>query len=177
MAEVKPGQTAIAVDHLGRQGFETLSPMMMERRPPLQRYRRPAWMPSVRASHREVEVPLFPGYLLVGFDTETDPWERVNHTRGVQELIRGAGSDMPGRVPGAMVEEIRARCKAGPMADTRWMDKFRLGASVKISEGVLSGHLGQVQRVDGARERVWLLLGFFGTVRPMEFAVDSLEAV
>lgn len=177
VAEVKPGMLPIAINELDRQGFETMSPKVYERRPVVERGRRAPWLPKLKQRAADVEVPMFPGYLIVGFDTEVDPWERINATRGVQELIKGVGADLPARLPWAFVQELRHRCKAGPVRDTSWLDGFRPKRSVKILEGPLEGLLGTVDRVDAQRERVWVLMSFFGTPRALEFEGAALEAM
>lgn len=177
VAEVQPGMLAVARAGVERLGYRTVCPTVMERRPIRERARRAPWLPKLRQRELDVEVPMFPGYLLVELDTDEDGWERVEYTKGVAGLIKGAGTDLPARVPEAAARELERRCEAGPAPDDGWSKSFAPGAFVRVAEGPLATLTGAVQRADAARRRVWVLLSILGRSGPVELDGCALEAM
>lgn len=170
--------------HLSDQGFTVCHPLYSERR-----YSR-------RLKRLEnVERPLFPGYVLVELDLETEGWQRVRGTRGLdgEALIKMAGTDQPAPLPPLAMREILLKSPAvKPPEDKKlsrdqfmfrfrryaikelgWLESFRPGVRVRVTEGPFAGHEAPVEMTD--KERVWVLLSLFGTQRRVEHRADQLE--
>src|SRR5439155_10529333 len=94
VAHTQPHAEAKAAWHLRNQGFEAYLPRYLKRR-----------SHARRIDH--VPAPLFPRYLFVAIDLETERWRAVRSTVGVSELV--LDGDRPAPVPRGVVEDIRAR--------------------------------------------------------------------
>ena len=90
----KPRQERVARTNLERQGYETYLPLSRETK------RR-------RGRATEVVAPLFPRYLFIHLDSQTDDWGPIRSTLGVVSLVRFAYQ--PAQVPDDLVATLRAR--------------------------------------------------------------------
>lgn len=92
LAYTKPRAEVLAQQHLERQGFEVLCPLMRA-----QKLRRRKWT--------WIEEPLFPRYLFDGASAEQS-WARVRSTVGVTSLVKFGGTYAT--VPEALIELLRS---------------------------------------------------------------------
>jgi transcriptional antiterminator RfaH len=150
----KPRGEVQAQTNLERQGFPTYLPRIRQRR---RRQGRPV---------TRIE-PLFPRYLFVHLDTETDNWAPIRSTLGVSALVRFGGR--PAVVPDDLVDMLRERDDDAGIQDLPAGD-FRPGERVRIAEGPMMGYEG-VLLARTSRERVLLLLEIVG--RPTRVNVES----
>ncbi len=116
------------------------------------------WLPVVKERHRwsdrwrEVECPLFPGYLFARA-TNAD-WPRILRTPGVLTVVREGGK--PALLADSFVTELRdaiGREGAAPESVTESVD-YSLGDEVIVQEGVLAGVRGVVRQRRGGRQLV-----------------------
>ena len=145
----KPRSEAIAHDNLRRQGYACLWP----------RVRRALRGPD---GVRERVECLFPNYLFLHADPETESLAPVRSTRGALGLVRFGGT--PARVPEAVIERIRARIDAGDGLVRLAAPELAPGTRVRVRQGPLSG-IEAVFLADSGNERVRLLLDLLGTTR------------
>lgn len=140
VAAMQPGQEAMGLRHLERQGFHTWLPRQVR---------------TVRHARRRHEkpVPFFPGYMFVLLDVERQRWRSVNGTIGVRSLVMEG--DRPRPCPAGLVEGLQA------MTDT--MGMFNMAASlqpgdpVRLVTGPFAALAGTLVRHDGpARARILL---------------------
>src|SRR5215210_7146750 len=84
----KPRQESVAQTNLVRQGYETYLPLVRQ---------------TVKRQGRRVTVvgPMFPRYLFIRLDTQSDNWAPIRSTLGVVSLVR-FGQQAP-QVPDALV--------------------------------------------------------------------------
>ncbi|MDH3689347.1 MAG: transcription/translation regulatory transformer protein RfaH [Gammaproteobacteria bacterium] len=137
----RPRQERIAMENLERQGYESYLPL-------IKRHRR-------RQGRRVVQVePMFPRYLFICLDTQTDNWAPIRSTRGVNRLVR-FGLD-PAVVPMDLLEILKARENEEGVQNVSPVD-FRHGDRVRISEGPLMGYEG-IFLAKSSQERVTILL-------------------
>ncbi|MBI3444199.1 MAG: transcriptional activator RfaH [Magnetospirillum sp.] len=153
--QTHPAAEARAVGHLGRQGFETFYP----------RYRK-----QRRHARRTeiVEAPLFPGYVFVQLDMDGQPWRAVHSTLGVRRLV--CSGEMPVPVPGAVMDEIKARGDGQGLVAFDAVPGLSPGASVEITGGPFEACTGIFEELDDQR-RVILLLDLLG--RPVRLAIAA----
>ncbi len=138
----KPQQERVARENLERQGYRSYLPMIRNRR---------------RRQGRYVAViePMFPRYLFVHLNDETDNWGPIRSTIGVANLVRFGMQ--AARVPHNLIEMMENREEDGvQMLDT---PEFKAGDRVRIVEGVMAGYEAIFQAKTG-KERVLLLLRF-----------------
>jgi len=119
------------------------------------------WLPTVKERHRwsdrwrEVECPLFPGYLFARA-TNAD-WPQILRTPGVLTVVKEGGK--PALLADSFVASLRdaiEREGAAPEAVTESVD-YAPGDEVIVQEGVLRGVRGIVRERRSGRQLVlWL---------------------
>jgi transcription antitermination factor NusG len=127
---VKSRHEFVVSDELRRKGVET-------------------FLPSVTKLHqwkdrkKQIEVPLFPGYLFVSIAPEPEEFLNVIKTRGTVTFI----SLLPGHPTPVAPEEIdslKVLLKSGESIDL--YPRVREGAPVRVTKGVFRGARGVVQQ-------------------------------
>lgn len=119
------------------------------------------WLPIVRERHlwsdrwREVDCPLFPGYLFVRADKAD--WHQILRTPGVLTVVKEGGK--PALLANSFVISLRdaiGRRGVRPEAVTENID-YAPGDEVIVQEGVLSGIRGVVrERRSGRQLVIWV---------------------
>ena len=119
------------------------------------------WLPIVKERHRwsdrwrEVECPLFPGYLFARA-TNTD-WHKILRTPGVLTVVKEGGR--PALLSSSFVTSLRdaiGREGAAPEPVTERVD-YAQGDEVIVQEGVLCGVRGVVrERRSGRQLVIWV---------------------
>ena len=120
----KPKQEEIARLNLEQQNYEAYLPKVMGLK---------------RKQGRSVKtvLPMFPRYLFIHLDNQTDDWVPIRSTIGVANLVR-FGMEAA-RVPEKLVEEIRVR--ENPDGVIALPDKsFKKGETVRIATGPFEGY-------------------------------------
>jgi transcriptional antiterminator RfaH len=156
----KPRQERVARTNLLRQGYETYLPLTRE----LRRH---------HGRRMTLIVPMFPRYLFVRLDTETDNWAPIRSTLGVVSLVRFG--PQPARVPDDLIGLLRAREDREGL-QVLPPEAFRPGARVRVKAGGLAGYEGIFLARTG-RERVLILLDILGRDTRASVAVRDLEPV
>ncbi|MBI4514406.1 MAG: hypothetical protein HY699_01140 [Deltaproteobacteria bacterium] len=123
---------------LARRGVHTFLPRICE---------------SVRAGIHSVVGPLFPGYLLVQIDLETQYFDVV-WTPGVNKFVAFGGVPCP--LEDAVVEYLRAR--AGADGVIHAYPVFRQGDRVRVKYGPFVGLEGIIESHASGRGRVRILM-------------------
>ena len=154
------GSEAMAQGQLARQDFLTYLPKYRKRR----RYAR-------RIS--EVTVPLFPRYIFVELDLDSQRWQAVNSTYGVSNLI--CMGDRPAALPEAIVPEIRQREAEDGHIELPQNELFNKGEVVQITAGPLTDQVGLFQCTDDA-DRTIIVLNLLGREVPVQVDSEVLRA-
>lgn len=141
----KPRQETLAQANLERQDYGVYLPKVRQLR------RR-------QGKQEAVVEPLFPRYLFINLDTQSDNWGPIRSTFGVSSLVR-FGSE-PAQVPDALVAHLKAQEGQEGLHD--WaVPKINVGDKVRVAEGPLKGYEGILLAKSG-HERVILLLELLG---------------
>ena len=154
----KPRQERIAVDNLERQGFHTYLPLLRQRRRRAGRY-------------TDTVEPLFPRYLFIHLDDQTDNWAPIRSTLGVTGLVRFGG--MPARVPDDLVDSVRDHADEKGVFELPPRE-FKPGDKVRIREGAMAGYEA-VFSAPTSKERVILLLEIAGKTAQVKLSRDAIE--
>ncbi|MEQ8612574.1 MAG: transcription/translation regulatory transformer protein RfaH [Gammaproteobacteria bacterium] len=120
----KPKQEDVALANLERQGFQSYLPKVIGLK---------------RKQGRSIKtvLPMFPRYLFIYLDNQTDNWGPIRSTIGVANMVR-FGMEAA-RVPEQLVQEIRARENADGVVALP--DKaFEKGQTVRITTGPFEGY-------------------------------------
>jgi transcriptional antiterminator RfaH len=152
VARLMPRKEALALHCLEFGGFRTYFPRLRET--------------HTSRGRKIVTTPaLFPGYTFLHIDLQ---WHAARWSLGVMGLIMDG--DTPGRVPDAVIAELRSRERGGYVR-LPTVNELCRGASVRVKRGLFAGQLAIFQGVK-PRERVEILLSLLGRVL---LAKDDIE--
>jgi transcriptional antiterminator RfaH len=146
VVQTQPHAESKAMAHLIRQGFAAYLPRYLKRR----RHARKV---------ETVAAPLFPRYLFVTVDMETQRWRSIHSTTGVSRLV--CNGDEPAPVPPAVVTALQGREDASGFVQLERRPQFAPGEHVRIVDGVFADSLGLFEGM-ADRERVAILLDLLG---------------
>ena len=140
LIQTKNNAHMIARDNLKNQDFEVFLPLVLK---------------TVRKAKKFVtkEIPLFPGYILIGSKMENVPWNSVNATRGVVKAVSFDGKYRP--IDEKIVKALKLRCDPNNVIDPSC--NIKVGDQVKIQNGPFSEFICEVEKID-SNKRVWLLI-------------------
>lgn len=154
------GSEAMAQGQLARQNFVTYLPKYRKQR----RHAR-------RVS--EITVPLFPRYLFVELDLDTQRWRAVNSTYGVRYLV--CMGESPAALPEQIIPEIREREAEDGHIALPHKELFNKGEVVQITAGPLTDQVGLFQCADDG-DRTIILLSLLGREVPVRVRSEALRA-
>ncbi len=154
VAFTKLRSEALAQEHLERQGFEVLCPMMR-----VQKQRRGKWA--------WIEEPLFPRYLFVGAKAEQS-WAPVRSTVGVAGLVKFGGTYAT--VPESLIAALRNGAEVLQVH----RPLFTQGQKLRIIAGPFAS-LEAVFEMQEGSDRAMVLLDLLG--RQTRVAVDVKQLV
>jgi transcriptional antiterminator RfaH len=127
--------------------------------------------PSRRADRRAMpSEALFPGYLFVRVDLESDAWLGVRSAPGIGYFL-GVG-DRPLALPDALIEGIRLRTDR--RRDERWRPPYTAGDTVVIQDGPFAGLAAVFEGCLSARGRVRVLLQLVQRLVPVDLDASQL---
>lgn len=153
-AEVK------AARNLVRQGFEIYLPRYLKRR-------------SHARKIEKVAAPLFPRYLFVRVEMETQRWRSIQSTFGVSRLVTN-GPD-PAPVAPEVLHILRAKeDQSGFIAMDR-RPSFAVGDKIRVLAGTFADMVGLFDGL-GDRERVAVLLDLLGQKVRVSMDADMIAA-
>jgi transcriptional antiterminator RfaH len=154
----KPRQESVAQINLVRQGYETYLPLVRQ---------------TSRRQGRRVTVvgPMFPRYLFIRLDDQSDNWAPIRSTLGVASLVRFG--QHAAHVPDTLVTLLRER-EDEHGVQVLPTQEYHPGSRVRITEGSLAGYEGVLLAKSG-RDRVVLLLEILGKHTRAVVTLDSIE--
>ena len=117
---------------------------------------------------KEVERKLFPGYVLVKMVMTDDTWHLIRNIRGVTGFVGSANDPIP-----LTEDEVIAL----GMERREIVVKYKVGDTVKITDGPLSTFLGKVEEIEPEKNRVCVVVSMFGRETPVELELDQVEIV
>ncbi len=149
----QPHREVVAVSNLARQGFDAYCPMLLRR---------------VRHARqtRDVRRPLFPGYLFVAVDHETQQWRPILSTFGVSSVVTSGVT--PGSVPDGFIAALRAREIDGVIV--RPETPYHLGQTVRLTLPAFDGLVAEVIGLDD-NDRLLVLMTVLN--RPVKIRVPA----
>ncbi|EKD54133.1 MAG: transcriptional activator RfaH [uncultured bacterium] len=158
----KPKQEAAAESHLQRQGFQIYFPL-------LKQYKHRGNL------YQQVIEPLFPRYLFIHLNSDSDDWSKVRSTRGCVSLIRFGL--LPARVPDALVPQLKKTEDLRLLPAKSAAPDFKPGDRVQVIDGLLADYEGIVE-IKNSQQRVTLLLRIAeGHTRSVNLSVHQVRAV
>ena len=119
---------------------------------------------------RTVERHIFPGYVLVNMLMTEESWFVVRNTPGVTGFV-GMGS-MPTPL---RPEEVSSIIKRMESEAPRVKVTYRVGERVRIIDGPFNDFRGTVAEIDMERNKVRVMVSFFGRETPVELDFLQVE--
>jgi transcriptional antiterminator RfaH len=154
----KVHQERVAQENLARQGYETYLPLMRQVRK--------------RSGRRATSItPMFPRYLFIHLDSQSDNWGPIRSTLGVVSLVRFGRN--AAQVPNDLVVALRQREDEQGIQVVP-SDDYQPGSRVRITDGSFAGYEGVFLAKSG-RDRVVLLLDILGKHTRAVVGVDVIE--
>jgi transcription termination/antitermination protein NusG len=117
---------------------------------------------------RTVERRVFPGYLLVEMKMDEDSWYVVRNTPGVTGFV-GMGNEPTPLRP----EEVKKIMDRMEQEEPTVKVNFSIGEKVRIVDGPFNDFIGMVSAIDPEKNKVRVMVNFFGRDTPVE--LDFLE--
>jgi transcriptional antiterminator NusG len=119
---------------------------------------------------RTVERHIFPGYVLVNMALSEESWFVVRNTPGVTGFV-GMGN-MPTPLRQEEVAQILKRMEAeAPTIKV----SFKVGERIRIVDGPFNDFRGMVDEIDMERNKVRVMVSFFGRETPVELDFLQVE--
>ena len=143
LLQVKPKQEVRALENLQRQGGDCYCPKILIEK-------------LSRGNRVEVEEALFPGYLFINVQPETNglTYTSIRSSRGVSKIV-GFGAE-PIKVPEALILQIRQREKADSMGSMA-RDLPQSGDNINITDGPFRGLKAVFSHIDGLKRSIVLI--------------------
>ena len=121
---------------------------------------------------RTVTRKVYPGYVLVDMVLDEVTWHAVRNTPGVTGFVGGFGAE-PVPVPESELRYILRTPAAGAEAKPKPKIEYKIGQPVKVISGPFSEFIGTVSEINQDRNKVTVLVSFFGRETPVQ--LDFLE--
>ena len=138
----KAKQEKRAKVNLENQGIETFLPMV-------------AYQKISKSKSISLE-PMFPGYLFITINAETDNWAHINSTKGVSHLVMFG--DKFAEVPNSVVAFLKTRLDDNDIVKQKiTRQAFQKGDKIIIKSGILKGKKATFLAKTG-KERARILL-------------------
>ncbi len=117
---------------------------------------------------KEVEVKIFPSYVLVKMIMTDETWHVVRNITGSTGFV-GPGS-RPVPLTDSEVEALGVETYVES-------SKFAIGDNVKITVGPMSGFTGKVNSISENGKKITVLASVFGRETPVELDSSSIEII
>lgn len=124
-----------------------------------------------------VERKMFPGYVLVnmieleeGDENSNQAWFVVRNTPGVTSFVGSGNRPVP-----LLEREVKAILKQTEAEPARVKPTFTRGQNVRIIDGPFAEFIGVVDEVSPERNKVRVLVSFFGRETPVELDFLQVE--
>lgn len=119
---------------------------------------------------RTVERHIFPGYLLVNMILTEESWFVVRNTPGVTGFV-GMGNQPTPLRPEEVAQILKRMESEAPTIKVT----FKVGERVRIIDGPFNDFRGVVSEIDMERNKVRVMVSFFGRETPVELDFLQVE--
>jgi len=127
---------------------------------------------------RTVTRKVYPGYVLVDMILDEETWHAVRNAPGVTGFVGGTGMDAAPLPEEELRYILRAPTKDGEEAvKAKPKVVFQVGQSVKVIDGPFTDFVGTVSEVLPERNKVTVLVSFFGRETPVQLDFLQVEKI
>ena len=152
LIKTKPRQETLAVQNLQNQRYHAYCPYT-----------------TINKKH----VILFPGYLFIYLDNESQNWSPIRSTIGVLNLVR-FGLNFA-KIPDIVIELIKAN-ELATAEKIKNLNKFKKGDKVQITDGVFKNCIAIFNSYK-SEERIILLMKVLGQQQAINIKQELLVAL
>ena len=152
LIKTKPRQETLAVQNLQNQGYHAYCPY---------------------AAINKKHVVLFPGYLFIYLDNESQNWSPIRSTIGVLNFVR-FGLNFA-KIPDIAIEFIKAN-ELGTAEKIKNLNKFKKGDKVQITDGVFKNCIAIFESFK-AQDRVLILMNLLGQKQTINVSQKELTGL
>ncbi len=117
---------------------------------------------------RQVERNVFPGYVLVKMILDDDSWYVVRNIRGCTGFVGASAKPLP--LSSEEVKKLGVEIKSVKLS-------YKLGESVRITEGPFTDMVGEVTEIDTEKKLVTITVSMFGRETPVELGLGQIESI
>tara|TARA_B110000003_G_C16450007_1_gene457549 strand:+ start:85 stop:558 length:474 start_codon:yes stop_codon:yes gene_type:complete len=149
LLKTKPRQEKVAVSNLENQGYHAYCP---------------------ESEINKKIVVLFPGYLFIYLDDETQNWSPIRSTKGVISLVR-FGLHFA-RIPKSVIELIKIN-ELNTIEKIKNLSKFKKGDKVQITDGVFKNCIAIFESLK-EQDRVHILMNLLGRQQNINLSQNAL---
>jgi transcriptional antiterminator NusG len=130
---------------------------------------------------RTVQRKIFPGYVLVEMVMNEETWHTVRNIPGVTSFV-GAGTFEPGspiRPVPLQESEVKAILKQSAKTEVKPKAKisYAIGQHVRVNDGPFTDFIGTVSEIQLDRNKVVVVVTFFGRETPVTLDFLQVEKV
>ena len=158
--KTKPRQEEKALANLQNQGYTAYLPKLA-----VSKHKRGRW--------QTVQETLFPGYLFVQLDLQTQNVAPIRSTIGVSGLVRFGNKIVP--IPDNVVELIQQHEQTGDAAPDPAAN-FKQGDKLTIVSGAFAG-INAVFQMPKSDERVMVLINILGGQKAIAVDLDQVVPI
>ena len=109
---------------------------------------------------------VFPGYVLVKMVMNDETWHVIRNIRGVTGFLGSGNKAIPLSDSDVAALGVEKR---------EIVVSYKVGDTVKITDGALESFLGTVEEIDLDRSKVRVVVSMFGRETPVELELDQVE--
>jgi transcriptional antiterminator RfaH len=126
-----------------------------------------------KALIRNKNVVLFPGYIFIQLDKDTQNWSPIRSTKGVLYFVRFGLSYA--KIPDNIIEFIKTN-QLNTAEKLKNINKFKPGDKVQITDGVFKNCIA-IFKSYKSDERVILLMNLLGQQQKLTIKQESFNAL
>lgn len=132
---------------------------------------------EIKAGRRKpVPKRVFPGYLIVQMKMDEESWYVVRNTPGVTGFVSAEDEAEQRPKPVPLEEsEVQSILRQMESTEPRAKTGFEKGQTVRINDGPFLDFMGSVDEVYPDRNKVKVLVSFFGRETPVELDFLQIE--
>lgn len=123
---------------------------------------------------RTVTRKIYPGYVLVDMVLDDNTWHVVRNTPGVTGFVGGTSTE-PVPLPENELRYILKTPAKGEEVKPKTKVNFAVGQSVKVIDGPFAEFIGTVSEIHPERNKVTVLVSFFGRETPVQLDFLQVE--
>jgi transcription termination/antitermination protein NusG len=126
---------------------------------------------------RTVTRKVYPGYVLVDLVLNEDTWHAVRGTPGVTGFVGGTSTEPVPLSESELRYILRTPAETGEAPKPKTKINYTVGQSVKVIDGPFAEFIGTVSEIHPERNKVTVLVSFFGRETPVQLDFLQVEKV